>query len=204
MIARLMLAVLLAMLVGQSRTTLDIYVIDVEGGNATLFVTPSGESVLIDTGNANGAVRDAAASWMPSRMRGLTQIDHLILTHYHGDHFGGMAELAKQIPDQGIHRSRAERAARRGGRSGSRTSTRVYTNGEAHGGETRRSHPAERRRLADRGVGGRGAQIAACPARASPIPIARISSRPTTMRKTRCRWASYITFGNSGRCISAI
>src|SRR6266581_3177404 len=44
----------------QTRTTLDIYVIDVEGGNATLFVTPSGESVLIDTGNVGeGAVRDA-------------------------------------------------------------------------------------------------------------------------------------------------
>ena len=43
----------------QQRTTLDIYVTDVEGGNATLFVTPSGESVLIDTGNLVGAPRDA-------------------------------------------------------------------------------------------------------------------------------------------------
>ena len=40
------------------RTTLDIYVVDVEGGNATLFVNPAGESLLIDTGNANGAVRE--------------------------------------------------------------------------------------------------------------------------------------------------
>src|SRR5215510_6506192 len=74
--------------VAQQRTTLDIYVTDVEGGNATLFVTPAGESVLIDTGNLVGAQRDA----------GLTQIDHLILTHYHADHFGGMEELQKQIP----------------------------------------------------------------------------------------------------------
>ena len=42
----------------QQRTTLDIYVTDVEGGNGTLFVTPAGESVLIDTGNLNGAARD--------------------------------------------------------------------------------------------------------------------------------------------------
>lgn len=82
----------------QPRTTLDIYVTDVEGGNATLFVTPAGESVLIDTGNANGAVRDAGRIMDAVRDAGLTQIDHLILSHYHGDHFGGMAELSKQIP----------------------------------------------------------------------------------------------------------
>jgi beta-lactamase superfamily II metal-dependent hydrolase len=82
----------------QPRTTLDIYVTDVEGGNGTLFVTPSGESVLIDTGNANGAVRDAGRIMDAARDAHLTQIDHLILTHYHGDHFGGMEELSKQIP----------------------------------------------------------------------------------------------------------
>src|SRR5882757_11483834 len=82
----------------QPRTTLDIYVTDVEGGNATLFVTPEGESVLIDTGNANGAVRDAGRIMDAVRDAHLTQIDHLILTHYHADHFGGMEELAKQIP----------------------------------------------------------------------------------------------------------
>src|ERR1043165_8002853 len=84
--------------VAQQRTTLDIYVTDVEGGNGTLFVTPAGESVLIDTGNANGAVRDAGRIMDAIKDAGLTQIDHLILTHYHGDHFGGMEELSKQIP----------------------------------------------------------------------------------------------------------
>jgi beta-lactamase superfamily II metal-dependent hydrolase len=83
---------------GQPRTTLDIYVTDVEGGNATLFVTPAGESVLIDTGNANGAVRDAGRIMDAVRDARLTQIDHLILTHYHADHFGGTEELSKQIP----------------------------------------------------------------------------------------------------------
>src|SRR2546430_13724162 len=84
----------------QPRTTLDIYVVDVEGGNGTLFVTPAGESVLIDTGNAGelAAKRDAGRIMDAVRDAGLTQIDHLILTHYHGDHFGGMAELVKQIP----------------------------------------------------------------------------------------------------------
>src|SRR5882762_11708215 len=101
---RTSLAILSALLLctasvaAQQRTTLDVYVTDVEGGNATLFVTPSGESVLIDTGNANGAVRDVGRIMDAVRDAHLTQIDHLILTHYHGDHFGGMEELSKQIP----------------------------------------------------------------------------------------------------------
>jgi competence protein ComEC len=84
----------------QTRTTLDIYVIDVEGGNATLFVPPSGESVLMDTGNVAPAAakRDAARIMAAVKDARLTQIDHLITTHWHGDHFGGMAELAAQIP----------------------------------------------------------------------------------------------------------
>ena len=84
-----------AVLVAQARLTLDIYVIDVEGGNATLFVAPSGESVLIDTGSAGG--RDAERIVDATQDAGLTRIDHLITTHWHGDHFGGMAELAQQI-----------------------------------------------------------------------------------------------------------
>jgi competence protein ComEC len=81
------------------RTTLDIYVIDVEGGNSVLFVAPSGESVLIDTGNvAPGDVRDAGRIMAAAKDAGLTRIDHLIITHWHGDHFGGLSELAKLIP----------------------------------------------------------------------------------------------------------
>jgi beta-lactamase superfamily II metal-dependent hydrolase len=84
----------------QTRTTLDIYVVDVEGGNATLFVAPSGQSVLIDTGNVapEAAKRDAGRIMAAARDAGLTRIDHLITTHWHADHFGGMAELAAQIP----------------------------------------------------------------------------------------------------------
>jgi competence protein ComEC len=86
----------------QTRTsrTLDIYVVDVEGGNATLFVSPSGESLLIDTGNLGpeASVRDAERVMAATKEAGLTQIDHLITTHWHGDHFGGMAALAARIP----------------------------------------------------------------------------------------------------------
>src|ERR1700694_2380900 len=86
--------------VAQTRTTLDIYVVDVEGGNATLFVAPSGESVLIDTGNVapEAAIRDAERITAAARDARLTQIDTLITTHWHGDHFGGMVELDKRIP----------------------------------------------------------------------------------------------------------
>src|SRR5258708_1173124 len=83
----------------QAPSTLDIYTIDVEGGNATLFVAPSGESLLIDTGNAgNQASRDAARILEATQAAGLKQIDHLIVTHWHGDHLGGLPELAPKIP----------------------------------------------------------------------------------------------------------
>jgi competence protein ComEC len=86
-------------LAAQTRSTLDIYVIDVEGGNATLFVAPSGESVLIDTGNGGqAAARDADRIMAAAKDAALTRIDHLITTHYHGDHFGAMSELTGRIP----------------------------------------------------------------------------------------------------------
>jgi competence protein ComEC len=83
----------------QTRKTFDIYLVDVEGGNATLFAAPSGESLLIDTGNGGAAAaRDADRIMAAVKDAGLQQIDHLITTHWHGDHFGGMAELAGRIP----------------------------------------------------------------------------------------------------------
>ena len=82
-----------------AQDTLDIYVIDVEGGNATLFVSPSGESLLMDTGNGGAnAARDVGRIMAAVRDAGLDQIDHLVTTHWHGDHFGGMEELASRIP----------------------------------------------------------------------------------------------------------
>src|SRR2546421_10669108 len=90
---------LLSINVFAASKNLDIYVIDVEGGNATLFVSPSGESVLIDSGNAGpAAVRDAERIMAAVKDAQLAQIDHLITTHWHGDHFGGLAELAARVP----------------------------------------------------------------------------------------------------------
>src|SRR5215831_3765044 len=83
----------------RSPKTLDLYLIDVEGGGATLFVAPSGESVLIDTGNGGAAAaRDAGRIMDAVKDAGLTQIDNLIITHWHGDHYGGLTELAGRIP----------------------------------------------------------------------------------------------------------
>jgi beta-lactamase superfamily II metal-dependent hydrolase len=92
-------AICAVVLAAQSRTTLDIYLVDVEGGNATLFVAPSGESILIDTGNGGpAAVRDGDRIMAAVKDAGLTQIDHLITTHYHGDHYGAMENVAGRIP----------------------------------------------------------------------------------------------------------
>lgn len=78
---------------------LTIYVIDVEGGNAQLHVSPSGESVLIDTGNGGAAaVRDAERILAAAKDAGVSRIDHLITTHFHADHIGGIAEVAARIP----------------------------------------------------------------------------------------------------------
>src|SRR5216117_1952578 len=93
----LLLVVSLAVF-GAASKTLDIYVVDVEGGNATLLVSPAGESLLIDTGNGGAAAaRDAGRIMAAMKDAGVQQIDHLITTHWHGDHFGGMAEFASHV-----------------------------------------------------------------------------------------------------------
>lgn len=81
----------------QVRTgTLTIHYIDTEGGQSTLFVGPTGESLLVDTGNAGD--RDLGRIAETLRAAGVTKIDHLWTTHYHGDHVGALIELAKQFP----------------------------------------------------------------------------------------------------------
>ena len=81
----------------QSRTgTLSIYYIDTEGGQSTLFVGPTGESLLVDTGNAGE--RDLGRIVETLRTAGVAKIDHLWTTHYHGDHVGALLEVAKQFP----------------------------------------------------------------------------------------------------------
>jgi competence protein ComEC len=92
-------ATLCAALPAAQSKTLDIYIVDVEGGNATLFVTPSREAVLVDTGNGGpAAARDADRIMAAVKDAGLTQIDALVTSHWHTDHMGAMAELANRIP----------------------------------------------------------------------------------------------------------
>ena len=85
-----------ALLNAQPRS-LDIYWIDVEGGAATLIVSPSGESMLIDTGWAIDG-RDAKRLYAATQLAGLKKIDYLVISHFHADHVGGLAEFSKMIP----------------------------------------------------------------------------------------------------------
>ena len=74
---------------------LDIYFIDTEGGQATLYVSPSGQTLLVDTGNSGE--RDLNRILDVLTAAGVKQIDHMWLTHYHGDHYGSMVDLSKRI-----------------------------------------------------------------------------------------------------------
>ena len=89
--------------------TLDIYFIDVEGGQSTLVVTPARQSLLVDAGFPGPGgfdgrpgdpqkARDATRILAAARAAGLKQIDYLLITHFHADHDGGVVELARQIP----------------------------------------------------------------------------------------------------------
>jgi len=78
--------------------TLDIHFIDTEGGQATLLVTPSGESLLVDAGFPGNGGRDANRIIAAAKKAGLKQIDWLLVTHYHLDHVGGVPDLAQRFP----------------------------------------------------------------------------------------------------------
>jgi len=75
-----------------------VYFVDVEGGQATLFVTPVGESLLIDTGWDGFCGRDADRIVAAAKDAGLSKIDYVLITHYHSDHVGGVTQLAARIP----------------------------------------------------------------------------------------------------------
>ena len=89
---------LLAASVLYGAQNLDIYWIDAEGGASTLFVSPTGESMLIDTANRTPDDRDAKRIFAATQQAGIKKIDILVTTHFHGDHIGAMAALAKLIP----------------------------------------------------------------------------------------------------------
>ena len=94
---------------GAAAKTLDIYFIDVEGGQSTLLVTPAGQTLLIDAGFPGSGTfeskpgnprdaRDARRITAAARDAGITHIDYLLITHFHADHDGGVVELAQSMP----------------------------------------------------------------------------------------------------------
>jgi competence protein ComEC len=78
--------------------TMDVYFVDVEGGQATLIVSPSGQSMVVDTGWAGFNNRDADRIAAVAKQAGVKQVDYLVITHYHADHVGGVAQLNAKLP----------------------------------------------------------------------------------------------------------
>ena len=94
---------------------LQVYFLDVEGGQATLFVTPDHHSLLIDTGWPGNNGRDADRIVAAAHQAGLTRIDELLLTHFHTDHVGGVPQLLARMPigtilDHGANREDSDQA----------------------------------------------------------------------------------------------
>jgi beta-lactamase superfamily II metal-dependent hydrolase len=75
-----------------------VYFIDVEGGQATLFVSPLGDTMLVDAGWPDAGGRDADRIIAAAKLAGVKRIDYLVVTHYHTDHVGGVPQLAARIP----------------------------------------------------------------------------------------------------------
>jgi competence protein ComEC len=98
-----------------TKKSLEIYFVDVEGGQATLFVTPARQSLLIDTGWPGFEGRDAERIAAVAKKAGIRRIDYVLITHYHRDHVGGAPQLAARIPigtfiDHGQNRETANAA----------------------------------------------------------------------------------------------
>ncbi len=93
-----MLGIVFTATMASAQPGLDIYHVDVEGGAATLIVTPARESVLVDAGWPGNDGRDVTRIEAAMKAAGITRIDHLISTHYHTDHVGGIPALLARVP----------------------------------------------------------------------------------------------------------
>lgn len=98
---------------------LTVYFIDVEGGQSTLFVTPSHQSLLVDTGWPDNNDRDADRIMQVVKQAGLDHIDYLLITHFHVDHVGGVPNLVKKIHvdtfiDHGVNRETTDAVTKKG------------------------------------------------------------------------------------------
>ena len=125
---------------------LQIYFVDVEGGQATLFVTPHGQSLLIDTGWTGHNNRDADRIAAAAKRAGLDHLDYVLITHYHGDHVGGLPQLVATIPVGFIDHGPDREVAPVGGWQGTKANydayqavlaTGKYKHFEVHAGEAR-------------------------------------------------------------------
>lgn len=171
---------------------LTIYFIDVEGGQSTLIVTPEKHALLIDAGWAGEGkefkpgdpheARDANRIVAAARDAGVSQIDYLLITHFHTDHFGGVTELAQLMPIRGFidhgapHPHAAETSAE------TRNAFALYDALRSKGGRHIEPRPGDRLPLNDVDItvvssggetlgsplSGAGAANAACPK--TPIP----------------------------------
>jgi competence protein ComEC len=97
------------------RNALQVYFVDVEGGQATLFVTPAYQSFLVDTGWPGYEGRDAERIVAAAKRAGISQIDYVLITHFHRDHVGGVPQLTARIPvgafiDHGVNRETTDAA----------------------------------------------------------------------------------------------
>ncbi len=95
---------------------LEVYFVDVEGGQATLMVAPSGQSVLVDSGWGDNNFRDANRIAAAAKLAKIKKIDYFILTHYHDDHVGGVRQLVQKLPvgtfvDHGPNREQFDKRA---------------------------------------------------------------------------------------------
>jgi beta-lactamase superfamily II metal-dependent hydrolase len=80
------------------KKALQIFFVDVEGGQSTLFVTPARQSLLIDTGWGYNAFRDANRIAAAAKLAKIKKIDYVLITHYHTDHVGGVPQLIQKLP----------------------------------------------------------------------------------------------------------
>ena len=97
-VLRVLFALCLLVPAARAAKNLEIYFIDVEGGQATLIVSPSGESLLVDTGWPGYSGRDPERILAAAKKAKLKRIDYVLITHYHTDHVGGVAGLVDRIP----------------------------------------------------------------------------------------------------------
>ncbi len=184
-----------------SPKALEIYFIDVEGGQATLLVTPEKHSLLIDAGWASDGkgfkpgdpnkARDANRILAAARDAGISQIDYLLITHFHTDHFGGVSELAQLLPIRGFVDHGAPHPHAAGTDSQTRDAFALYSTLRSKGGARHIDpRPGDRLPLNDVEVTvvsskgatlsaplpGAGATNAACPAR--PLPAGDPDENP--------------------------